>query len=134
MSDSPAPAARRLGRLLAVTPAVVVLLSAGPAVAVPPEQWPVSEPVSTLTVLLVLGAIPLALIATISLLVYVPSMARGETYVPGLAWRNENEWFGGPRGGVEAADDAEHRAVESSAGHDGPPDTDPDRGGASARW
>lgn len=123
-----------MARLLAVTPAILVVLSAGPALAVPPEQWPVSEPVSTLTVLLILVAIPLALIATISLLVYVPSMARGESYVPGLAWRNENEWFGGPRGGVEAAEDAEHRAIESGAGQDGPRDTDADRGGASARW
>ena len=77
----------------------------------------------TVTLLVV---IPLALIAIIALAVYVPSMVRGEKYTPGLAWRNENEWFGGPRGGVEAADKVTPPAVEGTDG--------PERGGASARW
>ncbi len=109
-----------------MTPAGLVVFSAGPALAVPPERWPVSEPVSALYALLILVGIPVALFAIISLLVYVPSMARGEKYTPGLAWRNRNEWFGGPRGGVEAADSVEPQAIEGGA--------DTDRGGANARW
>jgi hypothetical protein len=52
--------------------------------------------------LLVLVVIPLALFGLIWLLVYLPSMTRGEKYKPGQAWRGEPEWFGGPRGGLEA--------------------------------
>ncbi len=115
-----------MGRPLALTSAVFVVLSAAPALAAPPERWPAAEPVSTLQILLLLVGIPVALFAVITLLVYVPSMARGQKYTPGLAWRNENEWFGGPRGGVEAADKVEPKAIEGAA--------DTDRGGSSARW
>jgi len=110
---------------MALTPAVLVSLAA-PALAEAPETWTDPEPVSSLHALLILVAIPLALFVGISLLAYVPSMARGEKYTPGLAWRNENEWFGGPRGGVEAADRAEPDAIESAE--------ESHRGGASARW
>lgn len=128
---------RRLVRpvVLAVVPAVVlapavVLSLAGPALADAPEQWADPDPVSGLHAMLILVAIPLALFVGISLLVYVPSMAHGERYTPGLAWRSENEWFGGPRGGVGAADNAEPRALEA----DLEGGTEGDRGGARARW
>lgn len=125
-----APAARRLSRRLAqavaLTPAVLLVSSSQSALGVPPEGWPTAEPVSSLSVLLLLVAVPVALFALITLAVYVPSMARGEKYTPGRAWRNENEWFGGPRGGVEAADKVEPAAVETGEGEH--------RGGASARW
>lgn len=117
---------RRLGWVLALIPAISIVSSVGPAVAVPPEGWPAAEPVSSLSVILLLVGGPVALIAIITLLVYVPSMARGEKYTPGRAWRNENEWFGGPRGGVEAADNAEPKALAGNAPED--------RGGASAHW
>ncbi len=78
-----------------------------------------------LDALLVFLLIPAGLFALITLLVYVPSMARGQKYQPGLAWRNEPEWFGGPRGGVEAADEADQATAGDQAG---------ERGGASARW
>ena len=126
MTDLKAPAVRRFARAVALTPAILLCVSAAPAIAAPPEQWPQAEPVSTLHALLILVAIPLALFAIISLLVHVPSMARGEEYTPGLAWHHENEWFGGPSGGVEAADKPDPKAVEAvKEGH---------TGGASARW
>lgn len=126
MTDTNHPVVRRLARVLAVTSAGLVLFSAAPALAVPPQGWPIAEPVSTLQAMLVLVGIPLALYVIITMLVYVPSMARGEKYTPGLAWRSKNVWFGGPRGGVEAADQVAPRALEGGAGAD--------RGGASARW
>jgi hypothetical protein len=75
--------------------------------------------------LLVLVVIPLGLALVISLLAVVPSMIRGERYTPGLAWRNENEWFGGPKDGLEATDKTDPQALEAAEGA---------RGGASARW
>jgi hypothetical protein len=117
---------RRCARAVALTPALLVPLAAGAAVAAPPEQWDQPEPVSSLTVLWLLVAIPIGLFAVIALLTYLPSMVRGERYTPGLAWRNENEWFGGPKSGVEAADNVQPEALEGV-------DT-ADRGGASARW
>lgn len=120
-----APAVRRLVRAVALAPVILVSLAA-PALAAPPEVWPDPDPVSALNVLVVLVLIPLGLAAVISLLVLVPSMARGEKYTPGLAWRSESEWFGGPRGGVEAADKTQPKAVEGTG--------DTDRGGASGRW
>lgn len=81
---------------------------------------------SPLDFLMVLVLIPGALFIVIALLSALPSMARGDsTYQPGLAWRNEPEWFGGPRGGLDkaAGSPAEVESGDSS-----------DRGGASARW
>ncbi len=120
--------ARRAARALALTPAVVVTCTAGVAVADPPETWDDGPDVSTVYTLLVLGAIPLALFLFITLLVYLPSMTgRDKGYRPGQAWRGESEWFGGPRGGLEAAD-----ARVAPAVTDGRPA--PARGGTSGRW
>jgi hypothetical protein len=104
----------------------VVTGLAAPALAAPPEQWEPAEPVSTLQFLLVLVGIPAALFLVIAVLSLAPSMARGGKHAPGAAWRNEPEWFGGPSGGIEAADKVDPKAIE---GHD-----ETARGGASARW
>jgi hypothetical protein len=125
MSDLNARVVRRSVRALVLAPALALPLVSAPALAAPPEAWPDAEAVGALDFLLVLFVIPLGLALLIALLAYVPSMARGEKYTPGLAWRNENEWFGGPTEGLEAADKAEQPAVEG---------TEADRGGASARW
>jgi hypothetical protein len=119
-----APVVRRIAWAVALTPAAVVSLAAAPALADPPDTWARPDKVSPLHVLLVLGAIPLGLFVLITLAVYLPSMIRGERYQPGLAWRNEPEWFGGPSAGVAAADKTSHQQIES----------DKDRGGASANW
>jgi len=116
---------RRLLLAAAAAPAAVLLVAAGPAFADTPENWETADPISPLSWLLVLVVIPLALVVVISLAVLIPSMARGEKYTPGLAWRSQSRWFGGPRGGVEAVDNVPPPAVE---------DVDPGRGGASARW
>jgi hypothetical protein len=124
MSDLNARVVRRSLRALALIPAAALPLVAAPALAVPPEAWPDAEPVGALDFLLVLVLIPLGLFLLIVLLSSVPSLARGEKYTPGRAWRNQNEWFGGPKDGLEAADRADVPAETSAA----------DRGGASARW
>ena len=115
---------RRAAWALAITPAVLVGTAAGPALASAPDQWGSDPKVPALGALLVYLIIPAGLFALITLLVYVPSLVRGQKYQPGLAWRNEPEWFGGPAGGVEAADRAEQPAEDKSE----------ERGGASARW
>jgi len=114
---------RRAARAVALTPAVVVAAAAAPALASPPEQWEDPPSVSGLDVLLVLFVAPLALFLLITLLVYLPSMVRGEKYQPGLAWRNEPEWFGGPKDGLAAADRTDPKVLEQSG-----------KGGASAHW
>lgn len=116
---------RRAVRALALAPALLVLGGAGPAFATAPEQWGPEESVPALQGLLVFAVFPIGLFVLITLLVYIPSMARGQSYQPGLAWRSEPTWFGGPSRGLEATDEADPEAVEK--GRDG-------RGGASVRW
>jgi len=123
MTD-PRSAVRRFARALALTPAVLVTLLAAPALASAPDTWPEPPAVPAFDMLLVLLIIPGALVIGISLLVLVPSMARGQKYQPGQSWRGESTWFGGPQDGIEAADHADVKAETSDA----------DRGGASARW
>lgn len=106
-------------------PAAAVLGAAGPASAAPPDQWPTIEPVPALDFLLVLVIIPGALFLVIYLLTSIGGMVRSQSsYQPGLAWRNEPEWFGGPRGGLDKVD--AQRADEA--------DPASERGGASGRW
>lgn len=125
MSAPSARVVRRALRVLVLTPVVLLPLASGPAMAAPPEAWPDTEPVSAIAYLMVLLVIPLGLFLVITLLASVPQMVRGERYTPGRAWRNETEWFGGPKDGLEAVDRNDPRAIESESA---------DRGGASARW
>lgn len=115
---------RRLAHALALSPVLLPLVAA-PAFAVPPEQWPETEPVSMLDFLMVLVLIPLVLTVVIALLTYVPAFVKGDRYTPGRSWRSENEWFGGPQAGLDAADRTDPKQIE---------DSKVDRGGASARW
>jgi hypothetical protein len=126
----PHPAPRRLRRALlalAVLPAVTALTLPVAAVAAPPEQWEDAGAVSPLQFLLVLLLIPAGLFLVIALLAALPSMMRGpsSSYQPGLAWRNEPEWFGGPRDGLDKVDRGDQQALES---------TSSERGGASGSW
>lgn len=109
-------------RALVLAPALALPLAAAPAVAAPPTTWSDPEPVGALAYLLVLLVIPAGLAVLITVLTYVPAMVKGEKYTPGRAWRNESEWFGGPKDGLEAADRADIRELEG------------ERGGSSARW
>ena len=124
MPDLHARPSRRALRALVLTPAVVLPLLSAPAFAAPPETWTDAEPVGGLDFLLLLLLIPLGLALLIMLLVYVPSMVRGQKYTPGRAWRSESEWFGGPKDGLEAADKVDLHAEGAQT----------ERGGASARW
>ena len=118
------PAVRRVTRALALTP-VLLVAGALPASASAPAQWPEAPSVSWLDALLVLLIIPAGLALLISLLAAIPSMrGGGSSYQPGLAWRHEAEWFGGPRDGLEKADKSDREAVEASG----------ERGGASGHW
>ena len=134
-------AARRAARLLALLPAILVLGATGTALADAPDTWKDNSAVSPLHVLLVLGVIPLGLFLLIFLLVYLPSMSKSQRYQPGLAWRHEAEWFGGPSGGLEAVDRAEQPALSGGGSrargddeHVDPGDDAETRGGASGRW
>ena len=101
----------------------------GTAFADAPVQWEDNGQTSPLKVLLIMVVIPLALFVLITLLVYLPSMMhKSESYEPGRPWRNEPEWFGGPRDGVRAVDRTEQPLAVSGSDHS------EERGGASGRW
>lgn len=125
MSCSRANAPRTLLRTSLVCAASAAPFVAAPALAAPPETWPEGSQVSAFDMLLVIALIPLGLALLISVLAYVPAMARGERYTPGLAWRRENEWFGGPKDGLETVDRGDTARDDDAA---------TERGGASARW
>lgn len=90
----------------------------GSAVAATPEAWADAPEHGGLDYLLVLVLIPLGIALVVSLLTVLPSLIKGEKYEPGDQWRGD-EWFGGPRQGIEAADHAEIGT---------------NRGGASGNW
>jgi hypothetical protein len=123
--NSDASGRRRLARAAAVTPAVLLLTAAAPALAAAPVGWEPVPKVSVLHVLLILVFLPLALIAIITLLVYVPSLKRGHSYQPGRTWHAHPEWFGGPSDGVEAAYRVDPQVVQAAARGNG---------GANAHW
>ena len=104
-------------------PALAVTSLTSTAVADAPDQWENNPAVSPLHALLVLAVIPIGLFVLITLLVYLPSMSRGESYQPGQVWRGEPTWFGGPRAGIDAVE-AAPPAVETRSL----------RGGTSGHW
>lgn len=81
--------------------------------------------VSGLQFLIVLVLIPVALFGVIALLAALPSMISDKGYEPGQSWRAEAEWFGGPRKGIDAADELSPAQIEAS---------EADRGGTSGQW
>ena len=120
---------RRAAALLLLVPALLVTSLTGTASADAPVQWEDHGPYSPLYVITILVLIPAGLFALITLLVYLPSMMhKGESYHPGQPWRNEAEWFGGPRGGVGAVDRTEQPLAVSGSDHT------QDKGGASGKW
>lgn len=87
-----------LRRIAVLTTGLVLTTVAAPAFAEPPTNgWEPSEDPSTLQTLLVLGGIPLAIIAVLALLTYLPSMIRGQSTEPALVFAQHSEWLGGPR-------------------------------------
>lgn len=105
---------RRAGLLLVA--AVLPLAVAGPAAAEIPEGWSDPDDVGLLQILLVIGALPLAIALLIALGVYGPAMRRGERLAPG--GEAPDQWFGGPRQGtgeLEAAGKAD--STGGASGH-----------------
>ncbi|HET6561756.1 MAG TPA: hypothetical protein VFG72_07770 [Marmoricola sp.] len=112
---------RRLARAGAVLSGLSVVLVAFPASATPPETWPVPNHDPLLQTLAFLLGVPLLVIALVTLAVYLPSMMHGRSTEPALAFHDRNEWFGGPRKGLDP---------DTSV----PPDGESTKGGASAQW
>lgn len=107
-----------LASLVALLGAATVA-AAGPAAADTPEYWPEVEPVSLWHAFLVLGGVPLLVFVVIGLLVYAPSLARGEGFST-VAQEPESQWLGGPR-----------KSAGELAGPDG---EDSRAGGAGGSW
>jgi hypothetical protein len=123
ITHRPRRPARTFARV-ATTTAVLGLLSlAAPALADTPSAWAKPPHTSGLDFLLVLILIPLGLALLITLLTMLPSLRSGNVYEPGAPWRSDNEWFGGPRKGLDATD-RPALPVGSTSG----------KGGASAEW
>lgn len=124
---------RRLARAAALLlPLWLAVALAAPAVAETPEGWPDGPPISGLHTGLLLAGIPALVIIVVGVLVVLPTL-RQKSYTPGMAWRNENTWFGGPEHGLDDVARDEPAALE--AGADASAESDPThRGGASARW
>jgi hypothetical protein len=117
---------RRVVRASAVTAGLALGSLVTPALAAPPDggPWEQTDSGSSLQTLAFLLGVPLLVFLVLALLTYLPSMVRGQSSEPALAFGEKPEWFGGPRKGVDAA-----RSGSTAA------DTEQtDKGGASARW
>ena len=112
---------RRVSRIAVTAAGLAIGSLASPAFAAPPADWQSPPDVGFLHYFWILVGIPLVAIAVISLLVDLPSMIRGRSSDGASAFQDNPEWFGGPRRGVEAADDKV-------------PADGSKQGGASARW
>jgi hypothetical protein len=124
------PVVRRAARVFAILPAILVTLAASTAFAEPPETWEDTPSVSGLHVIVLLVIIPAALFMLIWLLVYLPSMMRGNQDQSGMVRHGQAEWFGGPQGGLEAVDTADNRVQPTAGAHD----QGGGRSGASGSW
>ena len=116
-------AVRRVTALTSLGLVASVTLVTAPAQATgTPEGWSNPEKVDPAYALALLVGGPILLFVVIAFLVYAPALARGERIAPGPA-EPENEWFGGPRQGVGAADQVDVKQLEGK-----------ETGGASGRW
>lgn len=131
---TPRTAARGAARATAVAAPLALCLVAAPAVADTPVGWEQGETPSALTVVLLLGGIPLALMALITVAVMAPPLVRGDRRQRGVASWTEPQWFGGPHshaGALASAESVHPRQLE--AGRQSNP-LSREAGGASARW
>lgn len=114
--------------------AATLVLIAGPASADSPnhqlgplEGADVSSGISTGKALLFLVGGPLAILLLITLLVWLPGMARSDRYRPGKAWTAVPVWFLGPREPVAAVEAVTAAGITRSSADSG-------KGGASGSW
>jgi hypothetical protein len=117
----------RIRRAALSLSAALAAVVATPAIATAdtPEAWDNAPDVSGLEFLVVLVLIPVGLSLVIALLAALPSLIGDRGYEPGQSWRAEAEWFGGPRKGVEAADELAPDQIEAA---------ESGRGGTSGQW
>jgi len=127
VTNHQAPPRNLLRRALLAFAAALVTVVALPAVAAAdtPADWAKAPHVSGLEFLLVLVLIPLGIALVITVLTLLPSLIHDRGYEPGQSWRAEAEWFGGPRKGVEAAEDLSPKQIETA---------ESGRGGTSGEW
>jgi hypothetical protein len=112
------PIVRHVTRATVVTLGLVLGSLSTPAFAAAPTSWEPDPDVSTLHYQLIFFGIPLAIGAVLFLLVYLPSMTKGHSTEPALAFHKDSEWFGGPRKGL---DESSQESADNT-------------GGAGARW
>lgn len=123
LADQPSPARRNVLRVSAVAFGLAAGLTAAPAYAEPPTTsfWEDAEDPSALEFLAIFVGAPFAIFAVLALLVYLPSMMRGQSSEPALVFAQKSEWFGGPRKKPGAEDQDEQTDREPT-------------GGAGAQW
>ena len=115
-------ASRKAVRVFAAAFALALPLAGAPAFADQPSAWPTQPTHSFWNYLVLLILIPAGIAITITVLVVLPSLVKGDRYDPTRAWSGmrggKAEWFGGPAKGTDQA------AAPKAEGS----------GGASASW
>jgi len=100
-------ASRIAARTFAAALAFALPLAGAPAFADQPSAWPAQPTHSFWNYLVLLILIPAAIAITISVLVVLPSLVKGDAYDPAKAWSGmrggKSEWFGGPAKGTDQA-------------------------------
>jgi hypothetical protein len=96
-----------------------------PAFADTPAAWPAEPHVSGWDFVVVLLLFPLGVFVLVWLAVTIPAFRRSHGQASGEPWGDRREWFGGPRRGVDAADELTPAALAAS---------EEKTGGASGRW
>jgi hypothetical protein len=109
-------AGRTARRVVVVALGLAAGLTAAPAHAEAPSSWDQPEDPSALEFLAIFVGAPAAIIAVLALLVYLPSMMRGQSSEPALVFSKHSEWFGGPRKKPDAQDDQAEREPTGGAG------------------
>ena len=96
---------------VALTSAVLALLSAGPAFAedpLAPSEGADSGPhVSALHILLLYVALPFAIAGLIAAVVWLPGAMKANRYRPNRPWTATPVWFSGPADPLHAVESAE---------------------------
>ena len=109
---------RRGARFLAVVAGLLAALVPSAAWAV--DDGEVPDPLNTGETVFIFVVIPLLIVAVITVLTFLPSMARSPRYRPSREWDHDPLWFAGP--------------ADVQAALAGTTDVHVRGGGASAGW
>lgn len=117
-ADQTSSVVRTARRVSVVALGLAAGLAAAPAHAEAPTTsfWEEAEDPSALEFLAIFVGAPFAIFAVLALLVYLPSMMRGQSSEPALVFSQRSEWFGGPRKKPDAEDDTTDREPTGGAG------------------